>query len=97
MLWAAGTAGLALTAEAGGVLTPYAAEDIEHNTNVFDLPKSGGAPVGKNGPTFADTFFDTRAGVEGTYLLDEQKRRTIIALTNFKVRRANSIGTSNGD
>jgi hypothetical protein len=73
LLWAAGTAGLALTAEAGGVLTPYAAEDIEHNTNVFDLPKSGGAPVGKNGPTFADTYFDTRGGVEGTYLLDEQK------------------------
>jgi hypothetical protein len=72
-LWAVGTAGLALTAEAGGVLTPYAAEDIEHNTNVFDLPKSGGAPVGKNGSTFADTYFDTRAGVEGTYLLDAQK------------------------
>jgi len=73
LLWAVGTAGVPLAAKAGGVLTPYAAEDIEHNTNIFDLPKSGGAPVGKNGSTFADTFFDTRAGVEGTYLLDEQK------------------------
>jgi Putative beta-barrel porin 2 len=73
LLWGVGTAGLALTAKAGGVITPYAAEDIEHNTNIFDLPKSGGTPVGKHGPTFADTFFDTRAGVEGTYLLDEQK------------------------
>src|SRR5882762_11190785 len=72
-LWAVGAGGLPLAVKAGGVLTPYAAEDIEHNTNVFDLPKSGGAPVGKNGPTFADTFFDTRAGIEGTYLLDEQK------------------------
>src|SRR5260370_28829700 len=72
-LWAAGTAGLALDAKAAGVLTPYGAEDIQHNTNVFDLPKSGGTPVGKNGPTFADTYFDTRGGVEGTYLLDEQK------------------------
>jgi hypothetical protein len=72
-LWAAGTAGLALDAKAAGVLIPYAAEDIQHNTNIFDLPKSGGAPVGRNGPTFADTYFDTRGGVEGTYLLDEQK------------------------
>jgi hypothetical protein len=72
LLWA-GTAGLGVGAKAGGVLTPYAAEDIEHNTNIFDLPKSGGAPTGKNGTTFADTFFDTRAGIEGTYLLDEQK------------------------
>ena len=72
-LWAVGTAGLALDARADGVLTPYAAEDIEHNTNIFDLPRNGGAPIGKNGPTFADTFFDTRAGVEGTYLLDRQK------------------------
>lgn len=72
-LWAAGAAGFTSTAKADGVLTPYAAEDIEHNTNIFDLPKSGGAPVGRNGPTFGDTFFDTRAGIEGTYLLDQQK------------------------
>jgi Putative beta-barrel porin 2 len=72
-LWAVGMAGLALGARAAGVLTPYAAEDIEHNTNIFDLPKSGGAPTGKNGSTFADTYFDTRAGIEGTYLLDQQK------------------------
>jgi len=58
---------------ADGVLTPYAAEDIEHNTNIFDLPSSGGTPVGKNGPTFADTFFETRAGVQGTYQLDRQQ------------------------
>jgi hypothetical protein len=73
LVCAVGAGGLPLAAKAGGVLTPYAAEDIEHNSNVFDLPKSGGAPVGKNGPTFADTFFDTRVGVEGTYLLDVQK------------------------
>jgi len=73
LVCAVGAGGLPLAAKAGGVLTPYAAEDIEHNTNIFDLPKSGGTPVGKNGPTFADTFFDTRAGIEGTYLLDRQK------------------------
>lgn len=60
-------------ATAGGSLTPYAAEDIEHNSNVFDLPKDFGTPVGRNGPTFADTFYDTRAGVEGVYLLDAQR------------------------
>jgi len=39
--------GLGLTEERRRVLTPYAAEDIEHNTNIFDLPKSGGAPVAR--------------------------------------------------
>jgi len=53
--------------------TPYAAEAIEHNTDIFDLPKNGPVPVGKKGATFADTFFETRAGIEGTYLLDQQK------------------------
>jgi hypothetical protein len=73
LVCAVGAGGLPLAAKAGGVLTPYAAEEIERNTNIFDLPKSGGTPVGRNGPTFADTFFDTRAGIEGTYLLDNQK------------------------
>jgi hypothetical protein len=58
---------------AEGIWTPFAAEDIEHNSNVFDLPKSGPEPIGKNGATFADTFFETRAGIDGTYLLDQQK------------------------
>jgi hypothetical protein len=72
-LCAMGVAGPSALAMADGVLTPYAAEDIEHNTNVFDLNKNGGTPVGKNGPTFADTFFETRAGIEGDYLIDQQR------------------------
>ncbi len=60
-------------ADASGVLTPYAAEDIEYNSNVFDVPGGIGEPVGKHGPTSSDTFFEERAGVDGTYLLDQQK------------------------
>jgi hypothetical protein len=73
LLCATGVAGTPVLAIAAGVLTPYAAEDIEHNTNVFDLNKNGGTPVGTNGPTFADTFFETRVGIEGAYLIDQQR------------------------
>jgi hypothetical protein len=59
-------------AQAAGTLSPYVAEDVEHNTNVFDLSKDTVKPVGKDGPTFADTFFGTRVGVDGTYTLDRQ-------------------------
>ena len=54
-------------------LTPYAAEEIEHDSNIFDLSKSGPTPVGGNGPTFADTFYETRAGATGAYLLDQDR------------------------
>jgi hypothetical protein len=57
---------------AGGVLTPYAAEDIEHNSNIFDLQTNQpglGYPTG----SLADTFFETRAGADGSYLLDDQR------------------------
>ena len=65
---------IATLSHAAGSLTPYIAEDIEHNTNVFDVSKGSLVePIGKNGPTYADTFFDTRAGVDGTYLVDQQK------------------------
>ena len=70
LVWMTGAPMLAL---ADGVVTPYAAEAVEHNTNVFDLPKNGPEPVGKDGPTFADTFLESRAGVEGSYLIDQQK------------------------
>jgi hypothetical protein len=73
LLYALGLAGTPVLGVADGVLTPYATEDIEHNTNVFDLSPGDGKPVGKNGPTLADTYFEERAGVEGTYLLDQQK------------------------
>ncbi len=62
-----------MAAVADGVLTPYAAEDIEHNSNVFDLSSVDGIPVGKHGPTLADTFFEERAGADGTYFVDQQK------------------------
>lgn len=53
--------------------TPYAAEAIEHNSNVYDLPTSGPAPQGKNGPTFADTYLESRAGIDATYLISREK------------------------
>jgi hypothetical protein len=53
--------------------TPHAAVDVEHNSNVFDLSSSGAAPAGKNGATFGDTTTQLRAGVDGTYLLSQQK------------------------
>jgi hypothetical protein len=73
LLYASVLVGTPVLALAEGVLTPYAAEDIEHNTNVFDLSPGDGIPVGKHGPGLADTFFEERAGVEGTYFLDQQK------------------------
>ena len=50
-------------------VTPHAAIDAEHNSNVFDLSSSGAAPVGKNGPAFGDTIIGSRAGIDGTYTL----------------------------
>ena len=64
---------LCSAAVADGILTPYAAEDIEHNTNIFYLPASDPTPVGKHGPTFGDTFFEERAGADGAYFIDQQK------------------------
>lgn len=69
LIWMAGAPALAL---ADGTVTPYAAADIERNSNIFYLPK-GAMPIGKNGPTFADTFLQTRAGVEGVYQVDRQR------------------------
>lgn len=71
LCWAA--SGGAAAAHADGTWTPYAAADIEHDTNIFDLPRSGPTPVGSNGPTYGDTFLEGRAGLEGTYQLDQQK------------------------
>ena len=65
--------GVASVSAGDWVASPYASETIEHNTDVFDLPKNGAAPEGKNGPTFADTYFHTAAGIDGTYLLGQQK------------------------
>jgi Putative beta-barrel porin 2 len=71
LCWA--SLGGAAAAHADGTWTPYAAADLEHDTNIFDLPRSGPAPVGNNGPTYGDTFLEGRAGLEGTYQLDQQK------------------------
>ncbi|MDP8985373.1 MAG: hypothetical protein M3N97_10060 [Pseudomonadota bacterium] len=53
-------------------VTPHAAVDAEHNSNVFDLPSSGAAPVGRNGAAFGDTVIGSRAGFDGTYTLGQQ-------------------------
>ena len=58
---------------ADGVFTPYAAEQIEHNTNVFDLSPGSVEPAGKNGPGYGDTYFEERVGADGTYQLGQQQ------------------------
>jgi hypothetical protein len=70
---AAWAAGAPAGAWADGYATPYAAEAVEYNTDIFALSKQGPEPVGAHGPTFADTYFDTRAGIDGTYILGQQK------------------------
>lgn len=64
--------GLPAIAFGSGTLTPYVAEDVEHNSNVFDLQTNQPTPGYPSG-SLADTSFETRAGVEGTYLLDQQR------------------------
>jgi len=60
-------------AVAEGTATPYAAMGLQYNTNVFDLQEVGPPPVGKNGTGYSDTYLEARAGIEGTYFLDQQK------------------------
>jgi hypothetical protein len=72
-LWVLLIGGAPAVALAQLTATPYVAEDIEHNSNIYDLSTSSPAPQGKNGPTLADTFLESRAGIDGTYLLDQQK------------------------
>jgi hypothetical protein len=55
-----------------GTLSPYVAEEVEHNTNIFDVPNNSVLPAGY-GNSLGDTFFQTRAGVDGVYLLDQQR------------------------
>ncbi len=62
-------------------VTPHAAVDVEHNSNVFDLSSSGVAPVGKNGAAFGDTIVGSRAGIEGTYMLGQQ---SLFAAAEFR-------------
>jgi hypothetical protein len=64
--------GWPMLALAGGSLTPYAAEDIEHNSNVFDLQTNQPTPGYPSG-SLADTYFESRAGVDGVYMLDQQR------------------------
>lgn len=71
LLFAAATAAGPCLAD--GALYPYAGAEVEHDSNIFDLPSSSPQPLGKNGATLADTFVQARAGVDGTYLLDRQK------------------------
>jgi Putative beta-barrel porin 2 len=60
-------------ARADGIFTPYAAEQIEHNTNVFDLAPGTVEPLGKNGPAYGDTYFEERVGADGSYQLGQQQ------------------------
>jgi hypothetical protein len=53
--------------------TPYAGESYDYNSDIFYLPTGGPAPIGKDGPTFADSTLRTRVGVDGNYLWDAQK------------------------
>jgi hypothetical protein len=68
--WIAG--GTLSVALAGGTLTPYAAEDVEHNSNIFDLQTNQPTPGYPSG-SLADTQFETRAGIDGVYMLDAQR------------------------
>jgi hypothetical protein len=56
----------------GGTLTPYVAEDVEHNSNIFDVQTTVPIPGYASG-ALGDTFFETRAGVDGIYMLDQQQ------------------------
>ena len=47
--------------------TPYGSAEYEHDTNVFYLPSGSSAPIGKNGPTFADNDLRLLGGVNATY------------------------------
>jgi hypothetical protein len=51
---------------------PYAGESFDYNTDIFYLPTSGPAPIGKNGPTFSDTTLRSRVGLDADYLWDAQ-------------------------
>jgi hypothetical protein len=67
-----GVAGAPASAVAGGTLTPYVAEDVEHNSNIFDVQTS--VPIaGYPSAALGDTFFETRAGVDGVYRLEQQQ------------------------
>ena len=59
-----------LSAFAQANFTPYAAGDIEHNSNLYFIPN--GTPPPSGGSTRADTVLEGRAGLEGDYLLDRQ-------------------------
>jgi hypothetical protein len=47
--------------------TPYADGAYEHNSNLFALSSSGPQPVGRNGPTLADSLWKARAGFDSAY------------------------------
>lgn len=53
--------------------TPYAAEEVQHDSNLFFLPSSGPVPQGNDGPTFGDDWLRSIAGFDGTYLWGRQK------------------------
>ncbi len=61
-----------LSAFAQAIFTPYAAGDIERNSNLYFLPSGTLPPSGRSGSTLADTVLEGRVGVEGDYLLDRQ-------------------------
>jgi hypothetical protein len=52
---------------------PYAAEEVEHDSNIFYLPSNFPVPQGNGGPTFADNWLRSLAGLDATYLWDRQK------------------------
>ena len=45
-------------------MTPYAAVDLEHNSNIFDLQTNQTNIPGYPTGSLADTFLESRAGAE---------------------------------
>ena len=47
--------------------TPYADGTYEHNSNLFAISSSAPEPVGRNGPTLADSLWKARVGFDSAY------------------------------
>jgi hypothetical protein len=58
---------------ASGEITPYAAENIDHNSNIFALQGNAVGAAGTNANSVGATSYLTRAGADGTYKLDQQE------------------------
>lgn len=79
-----------LASRAGGTLTPYAAVDLEHNSNIFDL-QTNQPTMGNLSGARADTFLQSRAGVDGVYLLDQQRFFGTAEFRHFDYNKFSSL------